>query len=171
MQSYRSVADLCVSFYRLAFGTAPLLFAWPTLYLADPSIALIAQWTGFLASWVADRWATSEGWAPNYYGQYRFYLTVVAGGSIMASLIATNHYSVDDEKLFAEHAQQNNNIAGLNAGGKALTQKQIDALPVKFEQDKSGESYGKISKKVTKEEKEEKAKKEELNKKVEKEGK
>jgi hypothetical protein len=163
---------------RLAFGTAPLLFAWPTLYLADPSIALIAQWTGFLASWVADRWATSEGWAPNYYGQYRFYLTVVAGGSIMASLIATNHYSVDDEKLFAEHAEHNNNIAGLNTGGKALTQKQIDALPVKFEQDKSGESYGKISKKVTAEEKKEKEeakkdeeKKKELNKKVEKEGK
>lgn len=129
------------------------------MYLADPSIALIAQWTGFLASWVADRWATQEGWAPDYYGQYRFYLTVVAGGSIMASLIATNHYSVDDEKLFSQHADQTNNMAGLNTGGKSLTQEAIDKLPVKFEQDKSGESYGKISKKVTPEEKAEKEKK------------
>lgn len=51
--------------------------------------------------------------------------------------------------------------AGLNEA-KTLTQKAIDELPVKFEQDPTGESFGKISKKVTPEEK--KAKEEEEKK-------
>jgi len=37
-----------------------------------------------------------------------------------------------------------------------MTQKAIDELPVKFEKDASGESFGKISKKVSPEEKKEK---------------
>jgi len=48
---------------RLALGVLPLAVAWPTLYLADPAVALIAQWGGFLVSWVSDRWATGQGWS------------------------------------------------------------------------------------------------------------
>lgn len=48
---------------RLALGVLPLVAAWPTLYLADPAVALIAQWLAFLASWVSDRWATGKGWS------------------------------------------------------------------------------------------------------------
>lgn len=47
---------------RLALGVLPLAYAWPTLYLLNPTTALVAQWAGFLASWGLDRWAGSNGW-------------------------------------------------------------------------------------------------------------
>jgi hypothetical protein len=63
---------------RLALGAAPVLFAWPTLALA-PTSALIAQWIGFTSLWYADLKATSAGWTPKWYSQYRFYLSILVG--------------------------------------------------------------------------------------------
>jgi hypothetical protein len=63
---------------RLALGVAPVLFAWPTLML-EPTTALIAQWAGFTGLWYADLKATSAGWTPKWYSQYRFYLSVLVG--------------------------------------------------------------------------------------------
>jgi len=76
---------------RLALGAAPVAFAWPTLML-DPATALIAQWLGFTAMWAADMRATNMGWAPSWYAQYRFYLTLLVGTCIIGTLAGTNFF-------------------------------------------------------------------------------
>ncbi|KAK0441103.1 hypothetical protein EV421DRAFT_1814113 [Armillaria borealis] len=76
---------------RLMLGTAPMLVAWPSLAL-DPMAALTAQWVGFTALWWADAKATSHGWAPPWYSQYRFYLSVLVGTCIIGSLAGTSYY-------------------------------------------------------------------------------
>ncbi|KAG7448285.1 uncharacterized protein BT62DRAFT_1074774 [Guyanagaster necrorhizus] len=76
---------------RLMLGTAPMLVAWPSLAL-DPMAALTTQWVGFTALWWADAKATSNGWAPAWYSQYRFYLSVLVGACIIGSLAGTSYY-------------------------------------------------------------------------------
>ncbi|KAJ7264901.1 hypothetical protein B0H12DRAFT_992262, partial [Mycena haematopus] len=76
---------------RLALGAAPVLFAWPTLAL-DPTMALAAQWAGFTALWWADLRATSAGWTPRWYSQYRFYLSILTGTCILGSLAGITYY-------------------------------------------------------------------------------
>jgi hypothetical protein len=76
---------------RLILGVAPALFAWPTLTLA-PTSALIAQWVGFTGLWWADLKVTSLGWAPKWYSQYRFYLSILVGTCIIGSLAGTSYY-------------------------------------------------------------------------------
>lgn len=74
---------------RLALGVVPVLYAWPTLYLA-PEMALAAQWAGFTGLWYADSKATSAGWTPKWYSQYRFYLSILVGTCIIGTLAGTN---------------------------------------------------------------------------------
>ncbi|KAI0053965.1 hypothetical protein FA95DRAFT_1600478 [Auriscalpium vulgare] len=76
---------------RLALGAAPVLFAWPTLALV-PTTALIAQWVGFTALWYADLRATSAGWTPKWYSQYRFYLSILVGTCIIGTLASTSYW-------------------------------------------------------------------------------
>ncbi|TFK63352.1 hypothetical protein BDN72DRAFT_872325 [Pluteus cervinus] len=76
---------------RLALGAAPVLFAWPTLAL-QPMTALAAQWLGFTALWYADSKATMAGWTPKWYSQYRFYLSLLVGSCIIASLAGTSYW-------------------------------------------------------------------------------
>ncbi|KAI1791699.1 hypothetical protein LXA43DRAFT_1082517 [Ganoderma leucocontextum] len=74
---------------RLLLGAAPVVYGWSTLAL-DPMGALIAQWIGFTAMWWADLRATTAGWAPKWYSQYRFYLSIMVGTCIIGSLFATS---------------------------------------------------------------------------------
>ncbi|KIY71498.1 hypothetical protein CYLTODRAFT_345729 [Cylindrobasidium torrendii FP15055 ss-10] len=76
---------------RIALGAAPAILAIPTL-AAQPMMALAAQWMGFTLLWYADARATSNGWAPKWYGQYRFYLSLIAGTCIIGSLAGTSYY-------------------------------------------------------------------------------
>jgi len=76
---------------RLSLGIAPLLVAWPTLAM-DPMMALIAQWVGFTGLWWADLRATNAGWTPSWYSQYRFYLSILVGSCILASLAGTSYW-------------------------------------------------------------------------------
>ncbi|KAG8796766.1 hypothetical protein FRC12_000016 [Ceratobasidium sp. 428] len=76
-------------YQRLALGVAPVLYAWPTLYLS-PEVALAAQWAGFTAFWYGDSKATSWGWTPKWYSQYRFYLSILVGTCIIGTLAGTN---------------------------------------------------------------------------------
>nr|GAT58531.1 predicted protein [Mycena chlorophos] len=76
---------------RLALGAVPVLVAWPTLAL-DPTMALAAQWAGFTALWWADLKATSLGWTPKWYAQYRFYLSILAGSCILGSLAGITYW-------------------------------------------------------------------------------
>ncbi|KAJ6622891.1 hypothetical protein B0H10DRAFT_2011909 [Mycena sp. CBHHK59/15] len=76
---------------RLALGAAPVLFAWPTLAL-DPTMALVSQWVGFTALWFADSKATTAGWTPAWYSQYRFYLSILTGTCILGSLAGITYW-------------------------------------------------------------------------------
>ena len=71
---------------RYAIGVLAPAVAWPTLLLA-PTTALITQFSAFIFLYYADSMAARRGWAPSWYGMYRFVLTFVVGASIVASLI------------------------------------------------------------------------------------
>ncbi|TFL07335.1 hypothetical protein BDV98DRAFT_652353 [Pterulicium gracile] len=77
---------------RLLLGAAPLFIAWPTLGLLSPTSALIAQWVGFTGLWYADSKLTMKGWAPKWYSQYRFYLSILVGTCIIGSLAGTSYW-------------------------------------------------------------------------------
>jgi len=47
---------------RLAVGTVPVLFAWPTTFLSH-GIALAVQWFGFTGMWFLDQRASTMGWS------------------------------------------------------------------------------------------------------------
>ena len=47
---------------RLMIGTAPLLFAFPTVFLSHGT-ALSAQWVGFTLTWFMDQRASQNGWS------------------------------------------------------------------------------------------------------------
>ncbi|KAH9832880.1 uncharacterized protein C8Q71DRAFT_775413 [Rhodofomes roseus] len=76
---------------RLLLGMAPVVFGWTTLGL-EPVQALIAQWVGFTGLWWADLRATNAGWAPLWYSQYRFYLSILVGTCIIGTLAATSYW-------------------------------------------------------------------------------
>ncbi|KAK7455116.1 hypothetical protein VKT23_010986 [Stygiomarasmius scandens] len=76
---------------RLALGAAPVIFAWPTLAL-QPMTALVVQWVGFTGLWWADARATSMGWTPKWYSQYRFYLSILVGTCIIGSLAGCSYW-------------------------------------------------------------------------------
>ena len=76
---------------RLLLGVAPAVLAWSTIPLA-PTSALLWQWLGFTGLWYADNRATSAGWTPKWYSQYRFYLSILVGTCIIGSLAGTSYW-------------------------------------------------------------------------------
>jgi hypothetical protein len=71
---------------RYSIGIISTALAWPTLLL-PAEYALIAQFLVFNFLYYTDARATRRGWAPSWYGVYRFVLTFVVGASIVVSLI------------------------------------------------------------------------------------
>lgn len=71
---------------RYMFGVIAPAVAWPTILL-PAEYALITQFLAFNFLYYADTRATRLGWAPSWYGNYRFVLTFVVGASIVISLI------------------------------------------------------------------------------------
>ncbi len=67
-------------------GIVATAVAWPTLLLSA-EVGLIAQFLAFTFLYYNDARAAAHGWAPNWYGTYRFVLTFIVGASIVASLI------------------------------------------------------------------------------------
>ncbi|KAF9227705.1 hypothetical protein BS17DRAFT_672275, partial [Gyrodon lividus] len=76
---------------RLFLGVSPAVLAWSTITL-QPTSALLCQWLGFTALWYADNMATSAGWTPKWYSQYRFYLSILVGTCIIGSLAGTSYW-------------------------------------------------------------------------------
>lgn len=60
--------------------------AWPTLLLSA-EVGLITQFLAFTFLYYVDAQTSRAGWAPKWYGIYRFVLTFVVGAAIVASLI------------------------------------------------------------------------------------
>lgn len=71
---------------RYAIGVVATAVAWPTLLLSA-EVGLITQFLAFTFLYYTDVRAARAGWAPRWYGIYRFVLTFVVGASIVASLI------------------------------------------------------------------------------------
>lgn len=66
--------------------------AWPTILLPI-EYALITQFLAFNFLYYTDVRAKTRGWAPPWYGIYRFVLTFIVGGSIVISLIGRGQIS------------------------------------------------------------------------------
>lgn len=67
-------------------GVLSTAVAWPTLLL-PVEYALITQFLAFNFLYYTDARAKRRGWAPHWYGVYRFVLTFIVGASIVISLI------------------------------------------------------------------------------------
>lgn len=67
-------------------GVVSTAVAWPTILL-PVEYALITQFLAFNFLYYTDVRAKTRGWAPAWYGIYRFVLTFVVGSSIVISLI------------------------------------------------------------------------------------
>ncbi|KAK4154800.1 hypothetical protein C8A00DRAFT_14089 [Chaetomidium leptoderma] len=72
--------------FRYGIGVLAPAMAWPTILLPI-EWALTTQFAAFCALYLADSRATVKGWAPPWYGTYRFVLTAVVGTAILVSLI------------------------------------------------------------------------------------
>jgi len=71
---------------RYSMGIVATAVAWPTL-LFSAEVGLITQFLAFTFLYYNDARASARGWAPPWYGVYRFVLTFIVGASIVASLI------------------------------------------------------------------------------------
>jgi Protein of unknown function (DUF3429) len=91
---------------RYVTGCIAPAVAWPTL-LFPVEHALISQFLAFTFLYYNDARAASRGWAPHWYGMYRFVLTFVVGASIVASLIGRERISqaITSEHPLAEQVQ------------------------------------------------------------------
>lgn len=72
--------------FRYSVGLLAPAIAWPTLFL-PVNAALVAQFAAFTGLYFVDTRAASRGWAPTWYGTYRFVLTFVVGSAIVVSLV------------------------------------------------------------------------------------
>jgi hypothetical protein len=71
---------------RYAIGVLAPAVAWPTI-LMPVEWALTTQFAAFCALYFVDSRATVKGWAPAWYGTYRFVLTAIVGTAIVVSLV------------------------------------------------------------------------------------
>ncbi|KAM0365813.1 hypothetical protein ACHAPZ_005642 [Fusarium culmorum] len=72
--------------FRYGMGLASSIIAWPTVILPI-EYALTTQFMAFVGLYFADSRAATKGWAPRWYGSYRFLLTAMVGTAIFISLI------------------------------------------------------------------------------------
>ena len=71
---------------RYQIGVVAPALAWPTILLPI-EYALVAQFLAFNYLYYQDSRAAAKGYAPHWYGVYRFVLTFIVGASIVVSLI------------------------------------------------------------------------------------
>ncbi|KAJ0162472.1 hypothetical protein CTA2_4498 [Colletotrichum tanaceti] len=72
--------------FRYGMGVLAPMIAWPSL-LMPIEYALTSQFAAFTFLYLADVRAKNKGWAPQWYGVYRFVLTAIVGVSIFVSLV------------------------------------------------------------------------------------
>lgn len=72
--------------FRYGLGVAAPAVAWPTVFMPI-EWALTTQFMTFTMLYLADSRATTRGWAPQWYGTYRWVLTAVVGTAIFISLV------------------------------------------------------------------------------------
>jgi hypothetical protein len=99
-------------FRRYQIGIIAPAIAWPTI-LMPVEYALISQFLAFNYLYFQDSKASAKGYAPPWYGMYRFVLTFIVGASIVISLIGrgqitayVGHPSRPSDKLQALRESQ-----------------------------------------------------------------
>ena len=159
---------------RLALGVFPVLYAWPTIFLSHGT-ALAAQWAGFTFMWYLDQRASINGWTTSWYSTYRFYLSIIVGFSIIATLSGTGYYGAGAGAVSTPHARHSQHTTERISPVARMDKMKIkDAHGGKLEgtvsgdlevdEDESGEGYLKLRNVRKEEEEAEEAKKEEEEK-------
>lgn len=91
--------------FRYAIGVLAPAVAWPTLMMPI-QFALISQFAAFTALYFVDARATARGWAPAWYGTYRFVLTFIVGGAIFISLVGRAKVGDDRARLSSNRLEE-----------------------------------------------------------------
>ncbi|KAH8766085.1 hypothetical protein F5883DRAFT_97176 [Diaporthe sp. PMI_573] len=84
--------------FRYGLGVLAPVLAWPTMIM-PVSYALTSQFGAFIFMYFADARATTRGWAPSWYGTYRFVLTAIVGLSLFISLVGREKIGADAPRL------------------------------------------------------------------------
>ena len=61
--------------------------------------------------------ATSAGWTPKWFSQYRFYLSILVGGCIIATLLGVNHFGPTTDVVLKKDLHE---IGGLGGSGALM---------------------------------------------------
>jgi len=72
--------------FRYGMGVVAPMLAWPTVFMPI-EWASIVQFSAFTLLYFADARAAAKGWAPAWYGIYRFVLTAVVGVALFVCLV------------------------------------------------------------------------------------
>ncbi|KAI5461966.1 hypothetical protein BGZ63DRAFT_403244 [Mariannaea sp. PMI_226] len=72
--------------FRYGIGLVSSVIAWPTIFMPI-EYALTTQFLAFVTLYFVDSRAATRGWAPHWYGTYRFLLTAMVGVAIFVSLV------------------------------------------------------------------------------------
>jgi len=121
-----------VGYPRYMIGVMAPAIAWPSVLL-PVEYALISQFLAFNLLYYADSRACRNGWAPPWYGTYRFVLTFIVGAAIVVSLIgrgeligrvgqlptATDRYKATSEMQEQLKAEEEHRRMELVASGDA----------------------------------------------------
>ncbi|KAB5585077.1 hypothetical protein GE09DRAFT_1069291 [Coniochaeta sp. 2T2.1] len=135
--------------FRFAMGVLAPALAWPTMLLPI-EWALTGQFACFVGLYFADARATTLGWAPQWYGTYRWVLTAIVGGAIVVSLIGRFKVGHEGKALSTQGLRE------------TMAQGTVGAEPYKKWEKKEEEEKKRIKAEKEKEEK----KKEEAEKKL-----
>jgi hypothetical protein len=125
------------TYRRYAIGVLSTAFAWPTTFL-PMQYALISQFIGFTFLYFADARAAKFGWAPPWYGTYRFILTFIVGASIVASLIGRGRIGDKVAGTTSWESPTDRMKALRDAQWEALEQEEHDRLKRLEEEDAEG---------------------------------
>ena len=87
--------------FRYAVGVIAPMAAWPTIFFPI-EWALTTQFLAFTGLYFADSRATTRGWAPAWYGPYRWVLTAVVGVAIFISLVGRAKVGQERSRLSSE---------------------------------------------------------------------
>jgi hypothetical protein len=154
---------------RYAIGVLAPAVAWPTI-LMPVEWALTTQFAAFCTLYFVDSRATVKGWAPAWYGTYRFVLTAIVGTAIVVSLVG--RAKVGESEMHTPVAGLKDRIKGKPAWGGQNRNwaKEEEEERQRIKKEKEVEKKRRKEEEMKKAEEEQKRKDEDKNKPAVKEG-
>jgi len=105
--------------FRYGVGVLAPIVAWPTVFMPI-EWALTSQFAAFTFMYWADVRATERGWAPPWYGMYRFVLTGVVGVAIFVSLVGRAKAGEGRTRLSMGELRQRMSGGGTHGGKRKV---------------------------------------------------